>query len=126
MNGLRDGGRWARSLEILARAPLPLQLDFARLYASLHKAVAPEPSEVDLVLAAAAFVWRVKRRMENRVRSPRFKAQVAVQGGRLPPPLAYATAASRRAGDGDHLGATGASQTSCRCSRGWAIDRTRP
>jgi hypothetical protein len=86
LNGLRDGGRLARSLEILARAPLPQQLDFARLYASLHKAVVPEPSEVDLVLAAAAFVWRVKRRMENRVRSPRFKAQVAAQDGRLPPP----------------------------------------
>jgi len=84
LRGLRDGGRLERSLEALARAPLPQQLDFARLYASLHKAVAPEPGEVDLVLAAAAFVWRVKQRMENRVRSPRFKAQVA-QDGRLPP-----------------------------------------
>ena len=86
LNGLRDGGRLARSLEVLARASLPQQLDFARLYANLHKAVAPEPSEIDLVLATAAFVWRVKRRMENRVRSPRFKAQVAAKGGRLPPP----------------------------------------
>jgi hypothetical protein len=86
LKGLRDGGRLARSLEILARAPLRQQLDFARLYASLHKAVAPELSEEDLVLAAAAFVWRVKRRMEHRVRSPRFKAQVAARDGRLPPP----------------------------------------
>ena len=50
------------------------------------KAVAPEPAEVDLVLAAAAFVWRVKRRMENRVRTARFRAQVAARDGRLPPP----------------------------------------
>lgn len=86
LNGLRDGGRLARTLESLARAPLPQQLDFARLYASLHKAVAPEREEMDLVLAAAAFVWRVKRRMENQVRSPRFKAQVAAPGGQLRPP----------------------------------------
>ncbi|HXJ95737.1 MAG TPA: hypothetical protein VMT20_23090 [Terriglobia bacterium] len=84
LNGLRDGGRLARSLETLARAPLRVQLDFARLYANLHKAVAPEPSEVDLVLAAAAFVWRVKRRMENRVRTARFR--VAARKGQLPPP----------------------------------------
>ena len=86
LKGLRDDGRLARSLEILAQAPLPQQLDFARLYANLHKAVAPEPAEVDLVLAAAAFVWRVKRRMENRVRTARFRAQVAARDGRLPPP----------------------------------------
>jgi hypothetical protein len=85
-NALRDGGRLARSLEMLARAPLRLQLDFARVYASLHKAVAPEPSEVDLALATAAFVWRAKRRIENRVRSPRFRAQMAAQNGQLPPP----------------------------------------
>jgi len=84
LKGLRDGGRLARSLEILARAPLLQQLDFARLYANLHKAVAPEPSEVDLVLAAAAFVWRAKRRMENRVRTARFR--VAARKGQLPPP----------------------------------------
>jgi len=86
LNGLRDGGRLARSLEVLDRAPLPVQLGFARLYASLHKAVAPEPSEMDLVLAAAAFVWRVKRRIENRVRTPQFRSQVAARNGRLPPP----------------------------------------
>jgi hypothetical protein len=86
LNGLRDGGRLARSLEILERAPLRQQLDFARLYANLHKAVVPEPSETDLVLATAAFVWRVKRRMENRVRTARFRAQVAAREGKLSPP----------------------------------------
>jgi hypothetical protein len=79
LNGLQDGGRLARTLKSLAHAPLPQQLDFARLYASLHKAVAAEPAEVDLVLAAA-FLWRVKRRMESRVRSRRFQAQVAARG----------------------------------------------
>lgn len=86
LNGLRDGGRLARSLEALARAPLPQQLDFARLYAGLHKAVAPEAGEVDLVLAAAAFVWRVKQRMEHRARTARFRAEVAARKGQLPPP----------------------------------------
>lgn len=86
LNRLLHGGR-SRLIANLARQPLARQLEFAHIYAALHKALVPRRAELGLVLRLAAGLWWLKRTGERMAQDPSFRAEL--QGGRgwLPPPL---------------------------------------
>ncbi|HEY6291789.1 MAG TPA: hypothetical protein VI455_09555 [Terriglobia bacterium] len=86
LNALDHGQRSRWLMETLARASLPQQLEFARLFTSLYYAMAPEPREIGWVMQVAAWAWRRKRQCERGVRTPDFRAAVAEHQGWLPEP----------------------------------------
>jgi hypothetical protein len=86
VNQLLHGDR-SRRMETLARLPLAQQLEFAHIYAALHKALVPRCQELGLVLRLASGLWWLKRTGERAARDPEFRSQLQRGSGWLPPPL---------------------------------------
>jgi len=87
LNGLQHGRRSRCFLDTLGRATLRQQLEFARLYASLYYALAPEACEIAWVMSLAARVWRRKQAIERQVRTSGFRAELAAPQGLTAPML---------------------------------------
>ncbi|HEV2177235.1 MAG TPA: hypothetical protein VGW33_08540 [Terriglobia bacterium] len=86
-NSMRAGSRSPHLFETLARSSLAVQLDFARLYSALYRALAPEPEHAGWVLPTAATIWQAKRKIERKVRSLEFRSKVG--NGRTPLPCRW-------------------------------------
>ena len=86
LNRLLHGGR-LRLIPTLARQPLGQQLEFAHIYAALHKALVPRRAELGLLLRLASGLWWLKRTGERLARDLSFRAEIRARRGWLPPPL---------------------------------------
>jgi hypothetical protein len=86
LNGLLHGGR-SRLIATLPRQSLARQLEFAHIYAALHKALVPRRAELGLTLRLASGFWWLKRTGERLAQDPGFRAEIQARRGWLPPPL---------------------------------------
>ena len=86
LNRLLHGGR-LRLIPTLAWQPLGQQLEFAHIYAALHKALVPRRAELGLLLRLASGLWWLKRTGERLARDLSFRAEIRARRGWLPPPL---------------------------------------
>lgn len=71
---------------MLAQQPLAQQLEFAHIYAALHKALVPRRRELGIVLRLASGFWWLKRTAERVARDPDFRAEMQAGRGWMPPP----------------------------------------